>query len=76
MSNLSEKKSKKRVQCKVCTGFGLVKAEILVCDNCNGSKCMYCNSSGFKQQPYERCEVCYGDGEVDIEVIDEKEYNR
>ena len=54
-------------QCPVCTGYGLVKKSIIICEKCDGIKCMYCNSTGLQQQPYERCENCYGDGEVDVE---------
>ena len=56
--------AREKVQCVVCVGVGLVKKDIIVCDTCNGIKCMYCNSSGLKQHPYEPCEVCDGSGEV------------
>ena len=59
----------KKEQCGVCSGYGLVKAAIKTCQKCNGIKCMYCNSTGFESQPYERCETCYGDGEIDVEIV-------
>lgn len=49
-------------QCKICIGVGLVKKEIIICDICDGIKCMFCNSSGYAQQPYEPCEACDGSG--------------
>jgi len=31
---------------------------------------MFCGESGYAQQPYERCDACWGDGEVDVDVDD------
>lgn len=57
--------SEERIQCDACKGTGWVKKEIEVCCHCNGTKCMYCNSSGYKTMPYDTCDTCYGEGEVD-----------
>ena len=48
-------KSAKRRQCSMCIGVGLVKYNIISCKYCEGGK-----------MPWDRCETCYGDGEVDI----------
>ena len=54
----------KMIQCFTCKGYGLVKKKTEICGHCNGIKCIYCNSSGYKTMPYDTCNVCYGDGEV------------
>ena len=60
----------KKVQCSECKGFGLVKKEVTICNECKGNKCMYCKESGYKTQPYEPCEKCWGSGEIEkIEEI-------
>ena len=51
-------------QCRNCKGFGLVKYEPIYCKECNGKKCIYCNSSGFKRMPWDRCEECFGSGTI------------
>ena len=56
---------KTKIRCQICEGVGLVKSEVVLCDNCDGHKCMYCGESGYKSQPWTRCEVCYGDGELE-----------
>ena len=56
---------KTKIQCSICEGIGLVKSELELCDKCNGHKCMYCGESGYQSQPWVRCEVCYGDGELE-----------
>ena len=66
----SENKKRQRVQCAVCSGSGLVKKSVILCEKCDGKKCMFCGESGYAQQPYERCEACWGDGEVDVDVDD------
>jgi len=45
----------KRQRCSICKGVGLVKYDIVLCKYCEESK-----------MPWDRCETCYGDGEVDI----------
>ena len=51
-------------QCKTCTGCGFVKTVTIICDTCNGKKCMYCNSLGLSQLPWSECPICYGSGEI------------
>lgn len=51
-------------QCKTCTGCGFVKTVTIICDMCNGIKCMYCNSLGLSQLPWSECNICYGSGEI------------
>ena len=50
-------------RCDTCQGIGLEKREVIVCDKCNGKKCMFCNSSGLSQHPYETCRKCFGSGQ-------------
>ncbi len=57
--------TEKRIQCATCKGIGWVKKEIEICQHCNGIKCMYCNASGYTTMPYDTCDTCYGEGEVD-----------
>ena len=56
-------------QCKICFGVGLVKKEVIICSVCDGIKCMYCNSSGYEQLPYEPCEICDGSGTQIAQII-------
>ena len=51
-------------QCKTCTGCGFVKTTSIICDMCDGIKCMYCNSLGLSQLPWSECNICYGSGEI------------
>jgi hypothetical protein len=51
-------------QCKTCTGCGFVKTDSIICDICNGRKCMNCNSLGLTQLPWSECPTCYGSGEI------------
>ncbi len=51
-------------QCKTCVGCGFVKTESIICDLCNGNKCMNCNSIGLTQLPWSECPTCYGSGEI------------
>ena len=55
-----------RKQCSNCKGVGLVKYDMVICKYCNGIKCMFCNSTGLYKMPWDRCETCYGDGEIDV----------
>ena len=51
-------------QCKTCIGCGFVKTDSIMCDVCNGRKCMTCNSLGLTQLPWSECPSCYGSGEI------------
>jgi DnaJ-class molecular chaperone len=59
-NNIIQRSTEK--QCKICLGVGLVKKEVIICSVCDGIKCMYCNSSGYEQYPYEPCTSCDGLG--------------
>ncbi len=54
-----------KIQCSICNGSGYEKKEIIKCEYCNGKKCISCNSTGLKQQPYETCYNCFGLGEIE-----------
>ena len=63
------KKNTKVIQCPRCKGWGLEKKVAVKCD-CSTTFCMYCEkTAGFRVQPYEECEVCYGSGEIPIEDL-------
>ena len=51
-------------QCKTCIGCGFVKTDSIICDVCNGLKCMACNSLGLIQLPWSECPTCYSSGEI------------
>jgi hypothetical protein len=53
-----------KISCEVCKGVGLIKYDIIVCDICEGKKCIKCNSRGLLRMPYDECYKCYGDGYV------------
>ena len=53
-----------KTQCKTCVGCGFVKTDKIICDLCNGNKCMNCNSIGLTQLPWSECPTCYGSGEI------------
>jgi len=53
-----------KTQCKTCIGCGFIKTESIICDLCNGTKCMNCNSIGLTQLPWSECPTCYGSGEI------------
>jgi len=61
-------KQTKRQQCSICKGVGLVKYDVILCKYCDGIKCMYCNSTGYYKMPWDLCETCYGDGEIDVPI--------
>ena len=57
-----------KVQCSYCLGSGYVKQKSEICDSCNGIKCIYCKSTGFKKLDYGKAdEMVLTDiiGEVD-----------
>ena len=58
--------SKKKTQCKKCKGSGFIKYELKYCETCNGIKCIMCNSTGLEKMPWDLCDICYGDGEIEI----------
>ena len=58
--------SKKNTQCKKCKGSGFIKYELKYCETCNGIKCIMCNSTGLEKMPWDLCDICYGDGEIEI----------
>ena len=39
---------------------------IVICKTCNGIKCIMCNSTGLERMPWDLCDNCYGDGEVEL----------
>ena len=49
-------------QCDMCKGSGLVKCENIICTSCNGKKCIYCKSTGYKRHSYIECYKCYSSG--------------
>ena len=51
-------------QCKTCTGCGFIKTNSIICDTCDGMKCMACNSLGLSRLPWSECHICYGSGEI------------
>ena len=51
-------------QCKTCAGCGFIKTNSIICDTCDGIKCMACNSLGLSQLPWSECHICYGVGEI------------
>lgn len=51
-------------QCVKCKGCGLIKQETIVCNLCNGKKCVMCGESGFSQLPYTTCIDCDGLGTI------------
>lgn len=53
-------------QCPICKGTGFMKYEMIFCPVCEGIKCMFCNSTGLEKMPWDLCEHCYGDGEIEI----------
>jgi len=58
--------AKKKTQCKKCKGSGFIKYELKYCETCNGIKCIMCNSTGLEKMPWDLCDICYGDGEIEI----------
>ena len=53
-----------QTRCKTCVGCGFIKTKSIICDVCNGNKCMMCNSLGLIQLPWSECTICYGSGEI------------
>ena len=51
-------------QCKTCVGCGFVKTTSIICNTCDGIKCMACNSLGLTRLPWSECHICYGSGEI------------
>lgn len=51
-------------KCTTCGGSGFVKTDAIICDSCNGNKCMNCNSLGLTRLPWSECPICYGSGEI------------
>ena len=64
MNDIFEQTTSSKSQCKTCIGCGFVKTDSIICDICNGRKCMTCNSLGLTQLPWSECHVCYGSGEI------------
>ncbi len=60
------KKNKKR--CEKCVGSGFIKMIPIICNICDGIKCIQCNSKGITIMPYDLCERCDSSGEVFILV--------
>ena len=56
----------KKIQCFNCNGCGFTKDKPIICKTCNGIKCIMCNSTGLERMPWDLCDNCYGDGEVDL----------
>ena len=49
-------------QCDNCKGVGLVKYHAIICQICEGKKCIQCNSRGISKMPYDECLKCEGTG--------------
>lgn len=54
------------IQCPKCKGSGFLKYTTVICNICNGIKCMFCNSTGLDKMPWDLCSNCYGDGEITV----------
>lgn len=52
-------------KCSICLGTGFEKYDPVICNVCDGIKCMMCNSSGLLVMPWDTCHECYGCGEVE-----------
>ena len=53
------------IQCKLCKGWGMIKCESIICNNCNGRAdgCYNCKA-GYTQHGWKTCTKCYGSGEI------------
>ena len=60
--------TKKTKQCLICSGNGLIKTGVKICQKCNGNKCIRCgiNQSGYDSFGYDECNHCYGSGVVKL----------
>ena len=63
---LGNNKHTKKIQCSKCKGTGFLEYEVIICKTCNGIKCIMCNSTGLERMPWDLCDNCYGDGEVEL----------
>ena len=63
---MSGKSQIKKMQCDDCNGSGFVKKIPIVCDICNGIKCINCKESGLIQRPYDLCNKCDSCGEIEV----------
>jgi DnaJ-class molecular chaperone len=52
-------------QCPVCKGSGFVKYEIKFCEGCNHYSRARDITTGLEKMPWDLCEHCYGDGEIE-----------
>ena len=57
-----------KYRCSRCSGSGYVKQKSEICDSCNGIKCIYCKSTGFKKQLYCTCYKCFGAGDIEENI--------
>ena len=62
---LSKSKTNK-IQCHICSGYGMVKTDVKYCEICLGIKCMSCNSTGLEVMPYIDCDLCDRTGQIDV----------
>lgn len=54
--------NKKKINCNICKGSGLISCSYEICNICHGKKCIQCKETGYKKFPFEECEYCYGSG--------------
>ena len=54
-----------REQCSLCKGTGFVKYEIKYCEGCKHYSRERDITTGLEKMPWDLCEHCYGDGEID-----------
>lgn len=62
---MSKSKTNK-IQCHLCSGYGMVKTHVKSCEICLGIKCMSCNSTGLEVMPYIDCDLCDRTGQIDV----------
>ena len=57
---------KNKKKCTTCSGNGVVKTKVEVCQKCQGKKCIQCgiNQSGYDSFGYDECNTCNGIGEL------------
>lgn len=64
MPKNKENSIKKKIQCPLCNGYGMLKTNVIICERCNGNKCIRCNSTGLYKMPYIDCSKCETTGEI------------
>lgn len=54
-------------RCQKCEGTGFLKYDPIICNICDGIKCMFCNNTGLERMPWDLCDKCCGDGEITVQ---------